>query len=107
MNPDVGPGLEVSLELVPKFRRLILDVPFHVLVARAEVAFLGPRRFLVPADAAGNACEVMPFKHAFQRVLLQRAAALDTRRFAIGVSAALPEHLVIAAHDKLELPLPT
>src|ERR1039458_8956178 len=27
MNPDVGPGLEVRLELVPQFRRLILDVP--------------------------------------------------------------------------------
>src|ERR1035441_4266960 len=106
MNPDVGPGLEVSLELVPKLRRLILDVPLHVLVARAEVAFLGPGRLLVPADADDDAREVMPFEHPLERVLLQRAAALDARCFAAGVGAARPERLVIPAHDKLELPLP-
>src|ERR1039458_5798378 len=94
MNPDMGPGLEVRLELVPQFRRLILDVPFHVLVARAEVAFLGPRRLLVPADTDDDARKVMPFKHPLERVLLQRAAALDTRCFAIGESAARPERLV-------------
>src|ERR1035441_937709 len=107
MNPDMGPGLEVSLELVPKLRRLVLDVPFHVLVARAEVAFLGPRRLLIAADADDYAREVMPFKHSLERVLLECAAALHTRCFAARVGAARPERLVIPAHDKLELPLPT
>src|ERR1035441_4940109 len=102
MNPDMGPGLEVSLELVPKLRRLILDVPLHVLVARAEVAFLGPGRFLVPADADNDAREVMPCEHPLERVPLERAAALHTRCFAARVGAARPKRLVIAAHDRSE-----
>src|ERR1017187_3355886 len=106
MNPDVGPGLEVRLELIPQLRRLVLHVPLHVLVARAEVTFLGPRRLLVAADADDEAREVVLLEDCLQRALLQRAATLDPRRFAAGVSVARPERLLIAAHDKLEFPLP-
>ena len=31
-------------------RRLVLDVPFHVFVARTKVAFLGPRRLFIAAS---------------------------------------------------------
>src|ERR1035438_10156996 len=106
MNPDVCSGLEVRLELIPQFRRLILDVPFHVLVTRAEVTFLGPRRLLVAADADDDTREVVLLEHRLERVLLQRAAALDPRRLAARVGTARPERLLIAAHYKLEFPLP-
>src|ERR1039458_3345885 len=102
MNPDVGPGLEVRLELIPQLRRLILHVPLHVLVARAEVTFLGPRRLLVAAGADDDAREVVLLEHRLERVLLQRAAALDPRRLAARVGTARPERLLIAAHYKPE-----
>ena len=90
VNADVGARLEVRLELVPQLGRLVLDVPFHVLVARAEVAFLGPGRFLVAADADDDAVVVVLVEHRLEGVLLQDAAALDARGFAVRVGAAWP-----------------
>ena len=50
MNADVRARGEVGFELIPQLRRLVFDVPFHVLVARTEVAFLGARGFFVAPD---------------------------------------------------------
>ena len=83
MDADVRARLEVGLELVPQLRRLVLDVPFHVLVARAEVAFLGAGRFLVAADADDDAGEVVLVEHRLEGVLLERAAALDAGGLAV------------------------
>src|ERR1035437_5346426 len=88
VNADMSPRLEVRLELVPQLRRLVLDVPFHVLVPRAEVAFLGPGGFLVAAYADNHASKVVLVENRLQGVLFQRAAALDARRFATGIGAA-------------------
>src|ERR1035437_2794556 len=106
VNADMCPWLKVRLELVPQLRRLVLEVPFHILVARAEIAFLGPRWFLVAADADNHAGEVVLQQHGLERVLLQRAAALDAGRLAVGKGAAAPERLIVPAYDELELPFP-
>ena len=63
--------------------RLVLDVPLHVLVARAEIAFLGAGRFLVAAHADDHAGEMVLVEHLLERVLLQRAAALDAGGLAV------------------------
>ena len=99
------PGCEIGLELVPQLRRLVLDVPFHVLVARAEVTFLGAGRFLVAAHADDDAGVMVLVEHLLERVLLQRAAALDARGLAVRISRAALEHLLVLADDELEFPL--
>ena len=47
MDAYMGILVEVRLELVPKLRGLILDIPLHVFVAWAKVALFRPSRLLV------------------------------------------------------------
>src|SRR6185369_16537291 len=75
MNPDMRAFLKIRLELIPKFGRLILDVPFHVLIPRAEISFLRPGRLLVTANPHDHSREVMFLEHLLQSVLLERATA--------------------------------
>ena len=83
MDADVRAGLEVGLELVPELRRLIRDVPFHVAVARGEVALLRARGLLVAPHADDHAgVAVCSIEHVLEGVLLERAAAVDARGFA-------------------------
>src|SRR6266853_1216975 len=85
MDADVGAFLEIGLKLVPKLGWLVFDVPFHVSVARADVAFLGARRLFVAAHANDDAGEAVLFEHGFEAVFFQRAAALDAGGLAVGV----------------------
>jgi len=101
----VGARLEVGLELVPELGRLILDVPLHVLVARAEVALFGAGWFLVTADADDNAGVVVLVEHRLEGVLLEDAAALDARGLAVRVGPFGLERLFVLADDELEVPL--
>jgi len=80
----MGAFLEIGFELVPQFRRLILDVPFHVLVARTEVALLGARGLLVTADTDDNAGKMVLIKDRLEAIFFQSSAAFDTRSFALG-----------------------
>ena len=70
MDANVGAFFEIGLELVPKFWRLVLNVPFHVFVARAEIAFLGAGGFFIAANTDNDAGEMMLFEDMFQAVLL-------------------------------------
>src|SRR5688572_19984146 len=51
MDANVRALFKVRLELVPQFGGLVLHVPFHVFVARTEIAFLGARGFFIAANA--------------------------------------------------------
>jgi hypothetical protein len=101
----MGAFLEIGLELIPQLGRLAFDVPFHIPVARAEVAFFGPRRFLVPAHVHNDPREPMAFRHPFEGILLEHAATPDARRLARRVGSAAKQHLIIHAQDELEVPL--
>ena len=101
-----APWLEIRLELVPQLRRLVLDVPLHVLVARAEVALLGAGGFLVAPHADDDAIEPMLVEHGLEGVLLERAAALNPGGLAVGEGAAFAQHLLVLADDELEVPVP-
>ena len=95
----MSPGLELRLELVPQFGRLVLHIPLHVPVARAEVAFFGPGGFFVASDADDDARKMVLLDDRLERVLLQRAAALDPCRLATGVGAARLERRFVPTYD--------
>ncbi len=89
MDADVRALVVIGLELVPQFRRLVLDVPFHVFVARAEVTLLGAGGFLVAAHADDDAGEMMfAASTCLKRVLFQCAAAFHAGGLAVGIGHA-------------------
>src|SRR6476659_2435547 len=63
MNSNVSDFLEIGVKLVPELWRLILDIPFYVFVARAEIAFLGTSRFFIAAHADDHSGEVVLFQN--------------------------------------------
>src|SRR6267142_385773 len=95
---------KIRFELVPQLRRLVLDVPLHVLVARAEIAFLGPRRLLIAAHSDDDTGEVVLVEDLLKAVLLKRAAAFDPRGFAVWISDAALEHHFVFADDQFQFP---
>src|SRR5438128_5421175 len=86
--PDVelGPGEErvhahvfargeVRPVLIPELRRLTDDIPLGSFTALAEDALLGPRAFLVPANADDDGLELVLLDHLLQRLRLERRTA--------------------------------
>ncbi len=59
MDPQMGPGREVGVELVPEFRRLVAEVPLPGVAARAEHPLLGAHALLVAADPGDDAGELV------------------------------------------------
>src|ERR1041385_6374145 len=71
MDADVGAFFEIGFELVPKLGRLVFHVPFHVFVARAEIAFFGAGRLFVTTDADDDAGEMMLVQDVLERIFFQ------------------------------------
>jgi hypothetical protein len=105
VNADVGAWLEIGLELVPQFRRLVFHVPLHVLVPRTEIALLGAGRLLVASDADNHAGELVLVQHRLERVFFQSAATFDPGGRAVGVGDPLFQHRLVLADNQLQLPL--
>ena len=80
MDADVRAALELGLVLVPHLRRLVGHVPFHLPVARAEVALLRAGAVLVAPDADDDARVPVLVEDRLQRVLLEPPAAGDPSR---------------------------
>ena len=126
VNPHVRAGGEVGLELVPQLRRLVRHVPVAVPVARREVPFLAAAAFLIGPGAddhagerlAAGGLDVLPGlvvqhparplarERVFQRLALERRAALEPRALAVGERLPGRQGLVVAAEDHVQLPLP-
>src|SRR6516225_1343693 len=105
VHADVGPALELGLELVPHLRRLVGDVPFHLLVARAEVALLRTGAILVATDADDDARVPLLLEHGLKGVPLEAAAAFHARRPSVGVREPVPERGLVLPDDELQVPL--
>jgi hypothetical protein len=106
MDPDVRAGRAVDIVLIPELGRLIRDLPFHVPAARRKVALLRARRLLVAPDADDDAGVIVLGQERLQRILLERRAALDARRPAIGIGPARGQDRLVAIHDQPQIPLP-
>src|SRR6202011_1258405 len=75
MNSDVGSGIKISLVLVPEFRRLILKVPFKVLIPRRKIALFRSSPFLISSDADDH-CMISTFLNdGLQSVSLEQSTA--------------------------------
>ena len=125
VHAHVRAGLEVGLEVAPELRRLVVDVPVVLHVARREVALLGARALFVRAHADDHArvrrvvlvFHEMPERvvHAQARPLtregvlerhrLEVAAALDAVAVAVGKGRLLVERLAVLADDEVQVPL--
>src|ERR1035437_3656150 len=105
MYPDVCALFEIRFELVPQLRRLVRDVPFHVLVPQTEVTLFGARRLFIAPHADDDAGEMMLVEHLPERVFFQRAAAFDAGGFAVRIGAAGFERRLVSADNQFELPL--
>ena len=106
MDPQMRVWRKVGLELVPQFRRLVLDIPLHCGRPGTEHTFLGPRRFLVTADANDHRPEAMAVEGLPERILLKQRTALHARQFPIGEGGAGGERLFVARHHQFQTPIP-
>src|SRR5258706_6740614 len=104
MDANVRPFGEIGFELVPQLRRLVFDVPLHVLVARAEITLLGAGWFLIAAHSDDDAREVVFVQDLLKAVLFKRAAAFDARGFAVWISDAALERRFIFADNQFQFP---
>ena len=77
MHANVGACIKISLELVPKFRRLILEVPLKILVSRRKVALFGPSSFFVAANTDDDRLVIFLLDDGLERVSFEKAAALN------------------------------
>ncbi len=98
----MGAAGQVGVELVPQFRRLVFHVPFHVLVARRKIPFLGPGRVLVAADADDQAAELV-FLDGLLEVFLEQGRA--TGDPPAGMVHPIGEGGVVAGHHEIEFPI--
>src|SRR5215472_2241045 len=78
MDSDMGPRWEVRLELIPQLRRLIAKIPVPVLVARREIALLGPRPFLIGSDAENNSRVTLLLDELFEPIGLDIRSSLES-----------------------------
>src|ERR1051326_4685665 len=94
MNPDVCPFLKIGFELVPEFRRLVFDIPFHVFVPGTEIALFGASWFLISAHPNNDPSKMTLLEDLFERVFLKGSTAFDTSRFAVGISHAAVKYQI-------------
>ena len=75
--------IKIGFELVPQFRRLILEIPFEVFVAWREIPLFGPGSFFVPPDTDDHRLVILFLDDRLESILFKQTAAFDARNPAI------------------------
>src|SRR5256885_7646149 len=102
MDPDMSSRGKSRLELIPELRRLIAEIPIAMFVTRREVAFLGPRPFLICAHTENDARIALLLNQLLESIGFQSRTAVDAAQRMIHPGR---ERFLVLPHDQFKAPL--
>src|SRR5215831_7348837 len=105
MNTQMGTRIEVGFELVPKLRRLLLEIPLEILITRRKISFFRSGTLFVSPNSNNNGLIVFLLNDRFESILFQQATALDPCQSPVWKCPAFIERSSVLTNNKIDTPI--